>query len=140
MKRIYFDNLNNRKRYILLIIGLILIIIGFLDKIYGFNINSDLIKTVKLAGFLLVAIHYFNIILKKNYFGWSKNGMIIKINNFIREYRISYNEIKSYELKNGILTIIKSNGKSEFDLTKIEQIDIEKMIIILNENTVANNV
>lgn len=83
--------------------------------------------------------YYFNIILKKNYFGWSKNGMIIKINNFIREYQISYNEIKSYELKNGILTIIKSNGKSEFDLTKIEQIDIEKMIIILNENTVANN-
>ena len=53
----------------------------------------------------------------------------------------NFKDVKSTDLQNGILTVVKKNGKKiELDLSEIEENDVERITEILSENTIANTV
>lgn len=140
MKKIYFDDMSNLKKNwtkpIVLYLGLILIIFGtFTDFL-----SEDWNKWIKASGYLLFSIYYLRKVIRKNYVQWNKIGMTVRINSYIREKRITFNEINSYEFINDKLKIIQSSKTIKLDLNDYSEYDKERLIKIINKNTVANNV
>ena len=82
------------------------------------------VKRMKSVGFLLFSIYFINTVIRKNYVQWNKTGMTVKINNYFLEKRISFNDVLFFEFSNGILTINKSNGITELNLTEFDKNDI----------------
>ena len=139
MKKIYFDDISNLKKnwpkLSVLIMSLIIILFGTFTDILSENWN----KWIKASGFLLFSIYFLSKVLRKNYVQWNKIGMTIRINKYLREKRITFNEVNSYELLNDKLRIIQSNKTIEIDLKNILNSDRERLIQIIADNTVANN-
>jgi len=139
MKKIYFDDISNLKKnwpkLSVLILSLIMILFGTFTDILSENWN----KWIKASGFLLFSIYFLSKVLRKNYVQWNKIGMTIRINKYLREKRITFNEVNSYELLNDKLRIIQSNKTIEIDLKNILNSDRERLIQIIADNTVANN-
>ena len=139
MKKIYFDDISNLKKnwpkLSVLILSLIMILFGTFTDIVSENWN----KWIKASGFLLFSIYFLSKVLRKNYVQWNKIGMTIRINKYLREKRITFNEVNSYELLNDKLRIIQSNKTIEIDLKNILNSDRERLIQIIADNTVANN-
>lgn len=76
----------------------------------------------------------------KNYIQWNKKGATIRINSLLGK-SLRFDEIKSTELNDKILTIIKADGQIiKFDLNKIAEADSHKLHEIIIRNTIANNV
>ena len=140
MKKIYFDDISNLKRRnwkkdIILFLGLALIILGtFTDFL-----SEDWNKWIKASGYLLFSIYFLSKVFIKNYVQLNKTGMTIRINNYFREKRITFNEINSYEFINDKLKIFQSNKTIELDLNDVLESDRKRLIQIIADNTVANN-
>ena len=87
-----------------------------------------------------MAIFFARISFGKYYVGWNKVGITIKIKSF-RGISFSFKDVKSTDFQNGILTVVKKDGKKiELDLSEIEKNDVGRINEILIENTVANTV
>ena len=139
MKKIYFDDISNLKKnwwkLSLLILSMILIFTGTFTDVIPENWN----KWLKATGFLLISIYFLNKVIRKNYVQWNKIGMTIRINTYFREKRLTFNEIYSVELLNDNLRIKQSNKTIELNLTEMTNSDKERLMKIIEENTVANN-
>ena len=127
MKKIYFNNiLNFRKNWILksiFLMGSSCILFGFFYSTMN-EVEPVWVKRMKSVGFLLFSIYFINTVIRKNYVQWNKTGMTVKINNYFLEKRISFNDVLFFEFSNGILTINKSNGITELNLTEFDKNDI----------------
>ncbi|UMB61183.1 hypothetical protein MHL31_03015 [Lutibacter sp. A80] len=139
MKKIYFDDMSNLKenwtKPIVLFLGLILIIFGtFTDFL-----SEDWNKWIKASGYLLFSIYFLRKVIRKNYVQWNKLGMTVRINTYFREKRLTFNEINSYEFINNTLRIFQSNKTIELDLSNVLESDKERLIKIIEDNTIANN-
>ncbi|MBA6154729.1 hypothetical protein [Gelidibacter maritimus] len=138
MKRIHFGNLNKKGRLILLpliLIGLFLIINGAFDFIEFTNPKMN--KYLNAIGYLLVFGFSTQMFWYQNYVQWNKRGILIRIKSFFGK-NIKFKEIKSTELNDKKLIITETYGnKIEIDLSHIIESDIEKLINIINKNTIA---
>jgi hypothetical protein len=140
MKKIHFGNLNKKGRWILLpviLIGLFLIINGAFDFIEFTNPKMN--KYLNAIGYLIVFGFSTQMFWYQNYVQWNKRGILIKIKSFFGK-NIKFKEIKSSELNDKKLIIIETYGnKIEIDLSHIIESDVEKLMDIINKNTIANN-
>ncbi len=136
-KRIYFDKLDKWTSRILIVLALICISVGIFDLFP--NLSPEWTKRISIFGYVFLVIHFGKMFIRPNYVGWNKQGMTIRIKSFLGE-SFSFKDIKSIDLKNGILKITKISGeKIELDLNEIETQDIDKLNQILIENTIASN-
>jgi len=141
MKKIHFGNLNKKGRWILLpviLIGLFLIINGAFDFIEFTNPKMN--KYLNVIGYLIVFGFSTQMFWYQNYVQWNKRGILIKIKSLFGK-NIKFKEIKSSELNDKKLIIIETYGnKIEVDLSHIIESDVEKLMDIINKNTIANTV
>ncbi|PIB27863.1 hypothetical protein BFP78_15750 [Gaetbulibacter sp. 5U11] len=141
MKKIHFGNLNKKGRWILLpliLIGLFLIINGTFDFIEFANPKMN--KYLNAIGYLIVFGFSTQMFWYQNYVQWNKRGILIRIKSFFGK-NIKFKEIKSSELNDKKLIIIETYGnKIEIDLSHIIESDVEKLMDIINKNTIANTV
>ncbi|NRR93357.1 hypothetical protein HSX10_17420 [Winogradskyella undariae] len=141
MKKIHFGNLNKKGRWILLpliLIGLFLIINGAFDFIEF--VNPKINKYLNAIGYLIVFGFSTQMFWYQNYVQWNKRGILIRIKSFFGK-NINFKEIKSSELNDKKLIITETYGnKIEIDLSHILESDIEKLMDIINKNTIANTV
>jgi hypothetical protein len=138
MKRIYFNNIGSWKNGILIIPSIICFLIGAFELFSEPNIEWN--KRTSILGSILLIIFFLRKGFWRYYVEWSKTGITIRIKSFVGK-SFNFKDVKSTQTQNRILTIVKNNGnKIELDLSKIEENDVERIIKIINENTVANNV
>ena len=138
MKRIYFNHISSWKNGIIIIPALICFLIGSLDL---FNEPyADWNRRIFGIGSILLVIFFLKMVYGRYYVGWNKVGITIRIKSFLGK-SFNFKDIKSTDLENGILTIVKKDGKKiELDLREIEKNDVERLTEILIKNTVANNI
>jgi len=142
MKKIYFDDISNFRKNLLqksiFLIGISCILFGFFYSTMN-EIEPIWIKRMKSIGFLLFAVYFISKVIRKNYVQWNKIGMTVRINTYFREKRLTFNEVDSYEFINDILRVFQSNKTIELDLSNILESDKERLIKIIEDNTVAYN-
>ena len=120
----------------------VLILSGIFIICGGFELfeNPKTNKALTVFGFLLQIIYFTRMFWHRNYVQWNKKGAVIKINSWTAK-SLSFNQIKTTELNEKKLTIIKSNGnKITFDLNDIAEPDTNKLNEIIIKNTIANTV
>jgi len=141
MKKIHFGNLEKKGRWIIIvisIIGLLLIINGAFEFVEFENPKTN--KYLNAIGFLIVFAISSQMFWYQNYVQWNKRGILIRIKSFFGK-NLKFKEIKSSELNDKKLIITETYGnKIEIDLSHIIESDIEKLIDIINKNTIANTV
>ncbi|WOD42177.1 hypothetical protein [Hwangdonia lutea] len=141
MKKIHFGNLNKKGRWILLpliLIGLFLIINGAFNFIEFANPKMN--KYLNAIGYLIVFGFSTQMFWYQNYVQWNKRGILIRIKSFFGK-NIKFKEIKLCELNGKKLIITETYGnKIEIDLSHIIESDVEKLMNIINKNTIANSV
>ncbi len=139
MKKIHFGNLNKKGRWLLLpliLIGLFLIINGAFDFIE--LANPKMTKYLNAIGYLIVFGFSTQMFWYQNFVQWNNRGILIRIKSFFGK-NIKFKEIKSSELNDKKLIITETYGnKIEFDLSHIIESDVEKLMDIINKNTIAN--
>ncbi len=136
-KRIHFDKLDKWTNAILIVLALICISVGVFDLFP--NLSSVWTKRISAVGYIFLVIHFGKMFVRPNYVGWNKRGMNIRIKSILGE-SLSFKDIKSTVLENGILSITKFGGqKINLDLNGIETQDIDQLHQILIERTVTNN-
>mgnify|MGYP005872630381 CR=1 FL=1 len=136
MKRIHFDNMKNKFWITIFLLSVICFIIGIFEPIEFSNI--DLNKYILKSGFLLQALYFSQMLWYKNFVQWNKKGINIRINSFFGK-SLSFDQVKSTELNEKRLTIIKKNGdKITIDLNEIVDSDSQKLNEIIIKNTIAN--
>jgi len=142
MKKIYFDDISNFRKNLLqksiFLIGISCILFGFFYSTMN-EIEPIWIKRMKSIGFLLFAVYFISKVIRKNYVQWNKIGMTVRINTYFREKRLTFNEVDSYEFINDILRVFQSNKTIELDLSNVLESDKERLIKIIEDNTVAYN-
>lgn len=138
MKRIYFNHISNWKNGVLIISSILCSLIGTFELFSEPNVVWN--KRMMALGSILMVLFFAKMIFGKYYVGWNKVGITIRIKSFLGK-SFNFRDVKSTDFQNGILTVVKKNGKKiEFDLSEIEKTDIDKLTEIIIENTVANNV
>jgi hypothetical protein len=138
MKRIYFNHISSWKNGVLIISSIICSLIGTFELFSEPNIVWN--KRIFALGSILMVIFFARMVIGKYYVGWNKIGITIRIKSFLGK-SFNFKDVKSNDLQNGILTVVKKDGKKiELDLSEIQENDVERITEILIENTVANNV
>ena len=138
MKKIHFNNISSWKNGILIIPSIICFLIGTFELFSEPNTLWN--KRISILGTILMIIFYLKMVYGRYYVGWNKVGITIRIKSFIGK-SFNFKDVKSTDLKNRILTVVKKNGKKiELDLSEIEKSDVNKLSEIIVKYTVANNV
>lgn len=138
MKRIYFNHISSWKNGILVISSILCSLIGTFELFSEANMVWN--KRMMALGSILVFLFFAKMTFGKYYIGWNKVGITIRIKSLLRK-SFNFRDVKSTDLENGILTVVKKNGKKiKIDLSEIEKTDIEKLNDIIIENTVINNI
>lgn len=136
-KRIHFDKLDNWTNGILITLALICISIGIFDLFP--NLSPEWTKRISAFGYIFLVIHFGKMFVRTNYVAWNKKGMNIRLKSFLGN-SLNFEDIKSTNFENGILTINKMDGqKIELDLNGIETEDVDRLNQILIENTISSN-
>ena len=138
MKKVYFNNISSWKNGILIIPSIIFFLIGTFELFSEPNTVWN--KRISILGTILMMLFFARMSYGKYYVGWNKVGITIRIKSFLGK-SFNFKDVKSTDLQNGILTVVKKNGKKiELDLSEIEENDVVRITEILSENTIANNV
>tara|TARA_B100000929_G_C15323331_1_gene358053 strand:- start:48 stop:491 length:444 start_codon:yes stop_codon:yes gene_type:complete len=137
MRKIYFDNFQSLQNGILLGLAILCFIIS------GINFFTDKIENLDSIamsiGHLFLVLFWGKMFFFRNYVSWNKVGLNIRIKKFIGK-SFSFKKIKNFRLEGSSLKITKIGDKEyTFDLSKIEKSSREKLIKILDQNTVGNN-
>jgi len=136
MKRVYFNHISSWTNGVLTISSIICSLIGEFELFSEPNIAWN--KRIFTLGSILMVVFFARMVIGKYYVGWNKVGITIRIKFFLGKY-FNFKDVKSTDLQNGILTVVKKDGnKIEFDLSEIEENDFERITEILIENTVSN--
>lgn len=117
MKHIHFNRLNRFQSIVFLLIGLILILIGFYKDYLGEGSLWTTSSTV--LGYLFFGLHFSKMFWYKNYVEWNKKGIVYKIKTRFGK-TIRFNQIGGVVLKNDVLFITFIDGS----LMKIDLHDV----------------
>ena len=70
--------------------------------------------------------------------GWNDMGITIKVNSLIGK-SLKFSEISRTELQDSLLSIFKNDrNRLEFDLSDVENTDVEKLFKILTKHSTSN--
>tara|TARA_R110002051_G_scaffold73137_6_gene132787 strand:- start:3004 stop:3408 length:405 start_codon:yes stop_codon:yes gene_type:complete len=117
MKHIHFNRLNRFQSIVLLLIGLILILIGFFKNYLGEGSRWTTYSTV--VGYLFFGLHFSKMFWFKNYVEWNKKGIVYKIKTRFGK-TLRFNQLGGVVMKNNVLFITLADGsKIEIDLHDI---------------------
>jgi hypothetical protein len=137
MKKIYFNNISSWKNGILIIPSIICYLIGTFELFSELNIVWN--KRITALGSIFMVLFFLKMVVGSYYVGWNKVGITIRIKSFLGK-SFNFKDVKSTDFQNGILTVVKKDGKKiELDLSEIEENDVERITEIIIENTIANN-
>ena len=137
MKRIHFDNLNNKFWIGLLMLSMLCFLIGVIEPIE--LSNQSVYKYMSSAGYFLLAVFLSKMFWFKNTVQWNKKGIVLRINSFLGK-SLRFNDIITTEMNGRILTLtIKGERKIVMDLNKFTDDDVLKLNKIIKENTMTNN-
>ena len=137
MKKIYFNNISSWKNGILIIPSIICYLIGTFELFSELNIVWN--KRITALGSIFMVLFFLKMEVGRYYVGWNKVGITIRIKSFLGK-SFNFKDVKSTDFQNGILTVVKKDGKKkELDLSEIEENDVERITEIIIENTIANN-
>lgn len=117
--------------FTVLILSIILIFIGTFEY-FEFE-NLEVYEYMRIAGFLLAAVYFSKGFWSKNYVRWNNKSIFIRLNSWSSK-TVKYKEIKSSELNDNNLNMIKFNGEVlSFDLSEFSDMDIQKLVGILEK-------
>jgi len=137
MKRIHFEKVNNWKNIVLVSLAMICILVGLWD--ISSNVGNIWNSRISGLGYLLMVILLAKMFVRKYYVGWNQLGITIKVNSILGS-SFKFSEISRTELQDGLLRIVKKDGKRlEYDLSGVENTDIEKLHQLLIEHSRPNN-
>ena len=137
MKRLRFNRYNDWINISLLVLAIFGLFFGIFE-FFG-EPKTEWDKVMSKIGSIALVLYFARQLFGKNYIGWNKIGITIKINSY-RGKSFNFEDIKATSFENGVLRIIMRKGKkNEFNADNIENSDIKKLIEILTKNTVANN-
>jgi len=122
MERITFDNLQNTKARIIIILAGVLTLIGVFKP---FNLFSEEIyKWLFALGVLLQTLFFSRMFWFKNYVQWNKKGMVIKLNSrFGFGKSIKFEEIKTINFGVDTIEITLFGGRNK-KVVNISNIDL----------------
>ena len=126
MKKIHFNSVGiSNYQNSLLIFTIIFILVGIFEP---FQIeNPKIYKYISSFGFLLEALFFSKLFWFKNFVQWNNLRAFIRIDSFWGK-SLSFNKIKTTELNEKKLKIIKTNGKTViFHLNEIMESGIKKL-------------
>ncbi len=107
MNHIYFNNRKNFKSIVLLLIGLLLILIGFYKSyLEGNDVWSS---GASVLGYLFFGLHFSKMFWHKNYVEWNKKGIVYKIKTRFGK-TIRFNRVGGVVLKKDILFVTMVDG------------------------------
>jgi hypothetical protein len=137
-KRIYFDPLSKGYWFMLMVISLILIVIGFTEP---FEVEHERVyKYIGAIGFFLQALYFSKLFLHKNTVQWNNKGIVLRIESFLGN-ALRFDQIKSTELNGKTLTLTNFDGeKITLNLNDFSESDAHKLNEIFVKNTIAKHV
>ncbi len=131
MKHIHFNKLNRFQSIILLLIGLVLILIGFYKNYLGEGSLWTSISTV--IGYLFFGLHFSKMFWYKNYVEWNKKGVVYRIKTRFGK-TLRFNQVGNVALKNNILFVTLNDGSiTEIDLHEVFPEDQKKLLEIFTQ-------
>ncbi|MCB7479831.1 hypothetical protein [Christiangramia sediminis] len=137
MRKIYFDKLQSLQNGILLGISILCFLISGID--YFTEKIENLDKFLRVLGHLCLILIWCKMLIFRYSVSWNKEGINIRIKNFFGK-GFSFRKIRKFQIDDDKLTIYKIGKKKyEFDLSKVEKSSKEKLVEILEQNTVGNN-
>ncbi|ALM08349.1 hypothetical protein SB49_11425 [Sediminicola sp. YIK13] len=125
MKHIHFNKLNRFQSIILLLIGLVLILIGFYKDFLG---QGNLwTSTSSVIGYIFFSLHFSKMFWYKNYVEWNKKGVVYRIKTRFGK-TLRFNQVGNVVLKNDVLFVTLNDGsKTEIDLHEVFPEDQKKL-------------
>ena len=125
MKHIHFNKLNRFQSIILLLIGLVLILIGFYKDYLGQG--SLWTSTSTVIGYIFFGLHFSKMFWHKNYVEWNKKGVVYRIKTRFGK-TLRFNQVGNVALKNNVLFVTLNDGsKTEIDLHEVFPEDQKKL-------------
>ncbi len=125
MKHIHFNKLNRFQSIILLLIGLVLILIGFYKDYLGQGSFWTSASTV--IGYIFFGLHFSKMFWHKNYVEWNKKGVVYRIKTRFGK-TLRFNQVGNVSLKNDVLFVTLVDGsKTEIDLHEVFPEDQKKL-------------
>lgn len=132
-KRIRFNKLDNWQNGFLVLFSMIFMITRNLE-IFG-ETNNEWNKMLGIFSIIGLLIFFARMTLGKYYVGWNKAGISIRIKSYLGK-SFSFKDVKSINLENAMLTVVKENGrKIQLDVNGIEKDDVDKLLEILVVHT-----
>lgn len=132
-KRIRFNKLDNWQNGFLVLFSMIFMITRNLE-IFG-ETNNEWNKMLGIFSIIGLLIFFARMTLGKYYVGWNKAGITIRIKSYLGK-SFSFKDVKSINLENAMLTVVKENGrKIQLDVNGIEKDDVDKLLEILVVHT-----
>lgn len=132
-KRIRFNKLDNWQNGFLVLFSMIFMITRNLE-IFG-ETNNEWNKMLGIFSIIGMLILFARMTLGKYYVGWNKAGISIRIKSYLGK-SFSFKDVKSINLENAMLTVVKENGrKIQLDVNGIEKDDVDKLLEILVVHT-----
>jgi hypothetical protein len=137
MKKVYFDKLDGRKNK-LLAIPMILFLLIYVFTAFT-NRDSNLHQISAIIGFGSAVIFFGKQFYYRNYVGWNKKGLLLRLNSFTSK-NVPFHKIESYNISNGRLEIVRKDQKRlTFNLEGISDHEIKKIRDLLRKNTNTTN-
>jgi len=137
MKKVFFDKLDSRKNKLLAIPMIVFLLIYVFTAFT--NPDSSLHKISAILGFGLSVVFFGKQFFYRNYLGWNKKGMTIKLNSLFSK-TISFSEIGSYAIEKNRLEIVRLDGsKIDFKLNNLRSDHIDQLQQVLESNTLAKD-
>ena len=131
MERIHFENRRDGKMIVIQIIAFIGLIAGIYEVI-----EFDKIGLYFIIGLSFQVLYLSKMFWYKNYVLWSEKGGVIRIKSFFGE-SLNASEIRSSELKDRIMTIIKIDGEQiMIDLNHVQEEDGQRLKSMI-QDTIA---
>ena len=131
MKNIKFYEFGTLKSDWMLILAPILILLGYISNFKNGNILMSI-------GFLSIAFYFIRPFLFRNYLGWNKLAMQIKIDSLSYNL-ISFKSIRKTTINNGILSIESEKRSFTYSIRDIEKSSVNQLLEIIKSNMVSQS-
>jgi hypothetical protein len=133
MRNVFFDNASSRQNRLLAIPMVVFMLIYILTAFY--DQGSLLHKISAILGFGFSVVFLGKQFAFRNYLGWNKKGMVLKLNSFFSK-TISFEHIHDYSFENENLEIIRKNGsRFNFSLKDIKPDHIDRIREVISSHT-----
>jgi len=136
MRKIYFEKLDGLTNKLVAIPMLIAFGVYFYT---AFNLSDSIYHKISaIIAFGLASVFLGKQFFFRNYIGWNKLGIVIKLNSFWSK-TLSFKKIELFDFNNDFLEIRLGDGTEfSFRLANIKKEDVERLKELLKTNTITD--